>query len=68
LVVWTFGGEKLWESGERYADLGIGEPCGVGGDLVGGKEYVLVVERLDEQGDEFVLDILAEGELEPIEI
>jgi hypothetical protein len=68
LVVRTFGGEKLWESGEGYADLGIGEPCGVGGDLVGGEEYVLVVERLDEQGDEFVLDILADGELEPIEI
>ena len=71
LIVRTFGGEQVWISGDGdggYADLAMGEPCLVGGDLVGGEEYVLYVERLDENGDEFVLDFLADGELEPIEI
>jgi hypothetical protein len=78
LVVRTFEGQTVWVSdsggsdgqgrGEGYADLAVGEPCLVSGDLVGGEEYVLCVERLDENGDEFVLDFLADGELEPIEI
>ena len=45
------------------------EICGIEGfDLVGGEEYVLCVEQLGEEEGEFVLDFLADGELEPIEI
>jgi len=67
-------GEVLVSSGEKYIDLSIGETCAIEGfDLVGGEEYVLCVERLggeDDEDDEggFVLDFLADGELEPIEI
>jgi hypothetical protein len=62
-------GEELRGSGEGFRDLGVGEVCGIEGfDLVGGEEYVLCVERLGEEEGEFVLDFLADGELEPIEI
>lgn len=61
-------------SGEQYTDLSLGQTCSIEGfDLVGREEYILCVERLgaednDEEGGEFVLDFLADGELEPIEI
>jgi hypothetical protein len=65
-------GEELVSSGEQYTDLSLGEPCAIEGfDLVGGEEYVLCVDRLGDEGDEggeFVLDFLADGELEPVEI
>lgn len=62
-------GEELVASGEGFRDLGVGEVCGIEGfDLVGGEEYVLCVERLGDEEGEFVLDFLADGELEPIEI
>jgi hypothetical protein len=68
-------GEELVSSGEQYTDLSLGQTCSIEGfDLVGGEEYVLCVERLGEDGEdgdgmsEFVLDFLADGELEPIEI
>lgn len=65
-------GMELVCSGEQYTDLGLGLACAIEGfDLVGGEEYVLCVERLGGEGDEdgeFVLDFLADGELEPIEI
>jgi hypothetical protein len=67
-----YEGEELVASGEQYTDLSLGEPCAIEGfDLVGGEEYVLCVEWLGDQGDqegEFVLDFLADGELEPVEI
>jgi hypothetical protein len=65
-------GDVLASSGDKYCDLSIGERCAIEGfDLVGGEEYVLCAERLgdeDEDEGEFVLDFLADGELEPIEI
>jgi hypothetical protein len=68
-------GEELVCSGEQYTDLSLGQTCSIEGfDLVGGEEYVLCVERLGEDGEqgdgmeEFVLDFLADGEVEPIEI
>jgi hypothetical protein len=65
-------GQELVSSGEQYSDLSLGQTCAIEGfDLVGGEEYVLYVERLreDDNGDfEFILDFLADGELEPIEI
>ena len=62
-------GEELVASGEGFRDLGVGEVCAIEGfDLVGGEEYLLCVERLGEEEGEFVLDFLADGELEPIEI
>lgn len=65
-------GDFLASSGDKYCDLSIGERCAVEGfDLVGGEEYVLCAERLgdeDEDEGEFVLDFLADGELDPIEI
>jgi hypothetical protein len=68
-------GEELVCSGEQYTDLSLGQTCSIEGfDLVGGEEYVLCVERLGEDGGdgdgmvEFVLDFLADGEVEPIEI
>jgi hypothetical protein len=63
-------GEILCSSGEQYTDLSIGQMCAFEGfDLVGGEEYILNVERLDdEEIVEFLLDFLADGELEPIEI
>jgi hypothetical protein len=65
-------GEELVASGEQYNDLSLGQPCAIEGfDLVGGEEYVLCVERLGDEGDdegEFVLDFLADGELQPVEI
>ncbi len=65
-------GDFLASSGDKYCDLSIGERCAVEGfDLVGGEEYVLCAERLgdeDEDEGEFVLDFLADGELNPIEI
>jgi hypothetical protein len=65
-------GDVLASSGDKYCDLSIGERCAIEGfDLVGGEEYVLCAERLgdeDEDEWEFVLDFLADGELEPIEI
>ena len=70
------GGAELVSSGEQFTDLSLGETCSIGGfDLVGGEEYILCVERLgdedadeDDDGVEFTLDFLADGELEPIEI
>lgn len=72
----TEEGEELVASGEQYTDLSLGLNCSIEGfDLVGGEEYILCVERLggediggNEDGGEFVLDFLADGELEPIEI
>lgn len=64
-------GEELCDSGEGYVDLSLGNVCAIEGfDLVGGEEYVLCVERLDGDDDdgEFVLEFLADGEIEPIEI
>jgi hypothetical protein len=65
-------GMELVCSGEQYTDLGLGLACAIEGfDLVGGEEYVLCVERLGGERDddgEFVLDFLADGELEPVEI
>ena len=65
-------GAELVASGTQYADLSLGEPCWIQGfDLVGREEYILCVERLGEEDDEdmeFLLDFLADGELEPIEI
>ena len=64
-------GDFLASSGDKYCDLSIGERCAVEFDLVGGEEYVLCAERLgdeDEDEGEFVLDFLADGELNPIEI
>jgi len=67
-------GEELAGSGDQYSDLGVGETCSLEGfDLVGGEEYVLCVERLggeeeEDEGGEFILDFLADGDLEPIEI
>jgi hypothetical protein len=63
-------GEELVSSGEQYIDLSLGQTCSLEEfDLVGGEEYVLQVERLDDDNTvEFKLDFLADGELEPIEI
>jgi hypothetical protein len=63
-------GEILLSSGEQYTDLSLGQMCAIEGfDLVGGEEYILSVERLDdEEIVGFLLDFLADGELEPIEI
>ena len=62
---------ELVGSGEGFIDLSLGRICCIEEfDLVGGEEYILDVERLNgDDGDgEFVLDFLADGELEPIEI
>jgi hypothetical protein len=64
-------GGELVSSGEAYSDLSLGQTCSIEGfDLVGGEEYVLYVERLEDDEDsvEFTLDFLADGEIEPIEI
>jgi hypothetical protein len=64
-------GVELCSSGEQYTDLSLGVTCSMEEvDLVGGEEYILCVERLDDANDDggFVLDFLADGELEPIEI
>lgn len=54
---------ELISSGDQYTDLGL-QTCEIAGDLLGGEEYVLCVERLGEDGTEFALDFLADGELE----
>jgi hypothetical protein len=60
---------ELTASGEGFRDLGAEEVCGIEEfDLIGGEEYVLCVERLGEEEGEFVLDFVADGLLEPIEI
>jgi hypothetical protein len=63
-------GEELLSSGEQYIDLSLGQTCAIEGfDLVGGEEYILSVERLeDDEDEEFILNFLADGELDPIEI
>jgi hypothetical protein len=65
-------GAELKSSGSQYSDLSLGEPCSIEEfDLVGGEEYILHVERLGDEEDqdtEFMLDFLADGDLEPIEI
>ena len=65
-------GAELKSSGTQYSDLSLGEPCAIEEfHLVGGEEYILYVERLGDEDDEdveFLLDFLADGELEPIEI
>ena len=64
------GEEMVSSSGDGYVDLSLGQNCSIEGfDLVGGEEYLLCVERLDDADDEeFFLDFLADGELVPIEI
>jgi len=65
-------GGELVSSGEGYEDLSLGQTCSIEGfDLVGGEEYCLYVERLEDDDDDsvgFILDFLADGEIEPIEI
>jgi hypothetical protein len=65
-------GVELVSSGEQFSDLSLGEVCCIEEfDLVGGEEYILCAERLDDDGDgdgEFILEFLADGEIEPIEI
>ena len=66
------GEEMVSSSGDGYVDLSLGQNCSIEGfDLVGGEEYCLYVERLEDDDDDsvgFILDFLADGEIEPIEI